>query len=48
MTDGTDRNWQNGFERYKDSLSVISTWKDGVNGNHILDYRDLGEEVDDE
>jgi len=40
-----EREWQNGFERYNDSLSAIGTWKDGVGGCHLLDYRDLGEAV---
>jgi len=42
-----ERNWQNGFGRYKDSLSAIQTWKDGYGGSHVLDYRDLGEEAND-
>lgn len=41
------REWQNGFEAFNQSLSAITTFKDGVGGCHRLDYRDLGEAVGD-
>jgi len=51
MTMSSDeRNWQNGFEKYKQRLSAISTWKGTARGNHdeqsgtvVHHYRDLGD-----
>ncbi len=38
-----DRSFQNGFEKYENSLSAISTWKGPVGRRtHITQYRDLG------
>lgn len=46
----TDRDFQNGFERYNDSLSAHRAWKgvvvDDRRRTALHQYRDLGAEVD--
>ena len=43
-----DRNFQNGFETWDDSLSAIAIFKGVDRRTHQLDYVDLGEVAGDD